>query len=246
MKFQLNVNGFEYEANYTEQEINNIYLPLLKEITKKSRAKKDGRYIIFLAAPPGTGKSTLSLVLEKLSKEDHNFENLQALSLDGFHHFNEYLQNNYINVNGKKQLLSKIKGSPETFDLESIKSNLKKLTTNQDAKWSIYDRQLHDPIRDILDINSQILLIEGNWLLLNEDGWRDLIQYADYSIFIKTSKKLLEKRLISRKMRGGYSQDDATQFYKSSDQKNIDRVLNNSMKSDLLLEMLDTNENIKV
>lgn len=245
MKVQLKVNGFEYEASYTEREVNDIYIPLLKEITEKSRENKDGRYVVFLAAPPGTGKSTLSLVLEKLARENESLEDLQALSLDGFHHFNEYLKGNYMEIGGKKQPLYKRKGAPETFDLESIKIYLKKLSENKEVKWPIYDRQLHNPVMDVIDINSKIILIEGNWLLLDEDGWRDIINFADYSIFIEARKESIKDRLISRKMRGGYSQEDAMNFYLTSDQLNVDRVLNNRLESDLLLEMLETNENIR-
>lgn len=245
MKVQLKVNGFEYEASYTEREVNDIYIPLLKEITEKSRENKDERYVVFLAAPPGTGKSTLSLVLEKLAREDESLENLQALSLDGFHHFNDYLKSNYMEIDGEKQLLYKRKGAPETFDLESIKVYLKKLSENKEVKWPIYDRQLHNPVMDVIDIDSKIILIEGNWLLLDEDGWRDISIFADYSIFIEARKESIKERLISRKMRGGYSQEDARNFYLTSDQLNVDRVLNNRLESDLLLEMLETNENIK-
>ncbi|WP_319370106.1 nucleoside/nucleotide kinase family protein [uncultured Ilyobacter sp.] len=243
MKVQLNVNGFEYEASYTDREVNNIYLPLLKDITKKSRENKGNRYIVFLAAPPGTGKSTLSLLLEKLSREDDNLENLQALSLDGFHHFNDYLKSNYMEIDGKKELLYRRKGAPETFDLENIKTYLKKLSENKKVKWPIYDRQLHNPVMDVIDINSKIILIEGNWLLLDEEGWRDIKEFADYSIFIEAKKETIKNRLISRKVRGGYSQEDAENFYLNSDGPNVDRVLNHRMESDLLLEMLETCEN---
>lgn len=244
MKVQLKVNGFEYEATYTEREVNDIYIPILKEITEKSR-NKDGRYVVFIAAPPGTGKSTLSLVLEKIAREDENLENLQALSLDGFHHFNEYLKSNYMEIDGKEQLLYSRKGAPETFDLESIKVYLEKLSENREVKWPIYDRQLHNPVMDAVEIDSKIILIEGNWLLLDEEGWRDIAGYADYSVFIEAKKESLKDRLISRKMRGGTSLEDATAFYEKSDGLNVDRVLSNRLKSDLLLEMLSTNENIK-
>lgn len=231
MKMQVKVNGFEYEIEYSDHMIETVIKPMINQWTI-IRKKSEHRCIVFLAAPPAVGKSTLAYAIERLSHDMKNVIPVQSLSLDGFHHKNEYL---------KKHNLSDIKGMPETFDLEAFKAKLKRLQY-ENLLWPEYDRTLHDVVEEGVKVESEIVLIEGNWLLLDEDGWRDLDQYCDYSIFIKADESLLKDRLINRKIRGGMSKEAATKFYFNSDRKNIYRVMNNQKKADLVLEMEPSGE----
>ena len=49
------------------------------------------RQIVFMAAPPAVGKTTLCEFLEYLSKQDQEFTDIQALGLDGFHYHSDYI-----------------------------------------------------------------------------------------------------------------------------------------------------------
>ena len=171
---------------------------------------------------------------------------IKHLSLDGFHHKNKYLKNNKIKKFGKEIYLSEIKGMAETFDLEKFQRYLDKLK-KEDIKWPIYDRKLHDVVEDQIHVKSEIVLIEGNWLLLDEPGWRELVNKCDYSIFISAKEEQLKERLINRKIKGGASPKEALNFYQSSDKKNVTRVMENRIDSDVVLKLKDSNqyENIK-
>lgn len=59
---------------------------------------------------------------------------------------------------------------------------------------------LHDPVEDAVYVDGDIVILEGNYLLLNEDGWRDLSKMADYTISIKADPEMLKKRLVERKI----------------------------------------------
>jgi len=203
MKMQVKVNGFEYEIEYSDHMIETVIKPMINQWTI-IRKKSEHRCIVFLAAPPAVGKSTLAYAIERLS---HDMKNV----------------------------------IPETFDLEAFKAKLKRLQY-ENLVWPEYDRTLHDVVEEGVIVESEIVLIEGNWLLLDEDGWRDLDQYCDYSIFIKADESLLKDRLINRKIRGGMSKEAATKFYFNSDRKNIYRVMNNQKKADLVLEMEPSGE----
>jgi len=65
-------------------------------------------------------------------------------------------------------------------------------------------------LQHALWVDGQIVLLEGNYLLLNEDGWCDLSTYADYTISITADEALLRSRLIGRKNqnRGGRGKSD--------------------------------------
>ncbi|MCM8710152.1 nucleoside/nucleotide kinase family protein [Clostridium sp. SYSU_GA19001] len=234
--FKVLVNSFEVNANYYEEDITNIFIPLLKRLTNMKK-RKNGRLLVYLAASPGVGKSTLAAFLEIISKNIENTMEIQSIGIDGFHYDQEYIKNHKIIIDEKEVPMIEVKGCPETFNLSKLKSKIKVLK-NESVNWPIYDRSLHDVVEDKILVTKDIVLIEGNWLLLNEDGWRELKDYCDYSIFIKADEAMLRDRLIQRKIKGGLSEEAATNFYEQSDSKNVKRVLNNSLNADLQLELL--------
>ena len=235
MKVNLNVSGFETEATFPNADVRRIHQPLIEKFTRLYHEKQE-RIVVFLCAPPGSGKSTLAAFWEHLSEQDENQEPLQVLPFDGFHYPNEILDSNTIERNGEIVPLRSIKGSYETFNLTELIDKLKQLKV-KDSKWPYYDRNLHDPVDDAITVEKEIVVIEGNWLLLNEPVWNGLHELADFTIFIDTDPKFLEERLVNRKIRGGTSPEDAQAFYQSSDSKNVDMVLNHSVKADLTLYM---------
>ena len=82
------------------------------------------------------------------------------------------------------------------------------------------------------------MLLEGNWLLLGSGGWQELREYADYTVFIEARQEDLKERLISRKVQGGKSRQEAENFYQQSDRVNVERVLNDSWPADETWQML--------
>ena len=51
--------------------------------------------------------------------------------------------------------------------------------------------------------------------------------------------QILRERLISRKIAGGLSREDAEAFYARTDSPNVERVLVNSRQANLILEMTE-------
>lgn len=87
-----------------------------------------------------------------------------------------------------------------TFDLERLKDKTEKMLSENNCGWPVYNRLLHDPGEDAVYVDGDIVILEGNYLLLNEDGWRDLSKMADYTISIKADPEMLKKRLVERKI----------------------------------------------
>ena len=142
--------------------------------------------------------------------------------MDGFHHTNAYLAAHRVLRDGVEIPLKSIKGAPETFDVAHLAA---KLTAAKEgaAPFPVYDRRIHDVVPDAIIADAPLLLVEGNWLLLDEEAWRDLRALADYRIRIDAPSALLKDRLIARKMQGGLSVEDATAFYETSDRRNVER-----------------------
>ena len=139
--------------------------------------------------------------------------------------------------------MSEVKGCPETFDVDKLKNKLAALR-EKDVAFPIYNRKIHDVVEDALQVNGKIILFEGNWLLLRDEKWRTLRQFADYTLMIKSDPSILKQRLIQRKMQGGLSLEAATSFYEKSDSYNVERTLNDSDSADETWLMLDDNDYI--
>lgn len=232
MNLAFNVNGLTVDAVYTESEVNALFLPLLKQL-KDLYAGKGSRVIVYLAAPPGTGKTTLTLFLKYLH-DQHDFPyTFQAISIDGFHHKRQYLMNTWISVDGEEMPLNSVKGSPESFDLAGLKQRIEELAEKETVEWPVYDRKLHDVSEEMVQVAADIVLVEGNYLLLNEPGWTELKDTADLTIFIEAAEETLKPRLVERKMMGGLPKDQAEAFYKQSDRRNVLRVLKHFSGSDI-------------
>ena len=88
-----------------------------------------------------------------------------------------------------------------------------------------------------------LFFLEGNYLLLDMDGWRELSQYADYTISVTADEDLLRDRLIARKEASGNTREKAVQFVDYSDMANARLCLEKTMKADLeLIINTDTEE----
>jgi len=233
--YQLNVNGHIINAQFDENNIQNIFIPLLQKWTHLQKEKKK-RILILLAAPPGCGKTTTSLFLEYLSHHVDGITPIQTIGMDGFHRYQDYLDVHYIERDHQKILMKEVKGCPETFDVDKFIQKIIE-TKEHDAFWPLYNRALHNPEENQVYIDAQIVLIEGNYLLLNEKPWCDIHQLFDDSLFIEAHPDELKKRLISRKMLGGIPYHQASNFYLQSDGVNVQRVLKHSLKANVHLYM---------
>ena len=217
----MTVNGLLQHIRYNADTVEHLFLPLLRRLTQMQRCA-GRRVIAFLAAPPATGKSTLLQFLEQLVREHADLTQMQALGMDGFHYPNRYLETHTILRDGVEIPLKSIKGAPETFDVPALAAKLR-AAKNGRTLFPVYDRRIHDVVPDALTVDAPILLIEGNWLLLDEEPWRALRALADDTVRIDADSALLRDRLIARKVQGGLSEAEATAFCEASDARNVER-----------------------
>lgn len=236
MKYSANINGIEVCAHYSEKTIRDLFVPLLENL-RAIHAEKQNRVLAMLAAPPGAGKSTLVSFLELLAKEIIPDRSFQGIGMDGFHRRQEYLLSHTVQVNGKEIPMVDIKGAPVTFDLEGLGKKIAELTEGSLCQWPRYDRLLHNPVEKAITINADIVLLEGNYLLLDLEGWRALSAYADYTISLFAEEELLRERLITRRIKTGVEKETAEKFVDFSDMANVRLCLEKTMAADLALEI---------
>ncbi len=232
--YKFNINGFGVEACYHQEDIDKLFKPIVEEILS---IKKSERVIVYIAGPPGSGKSTLAAYFAYLSAGQ-----IQAVGMDGFHYRQKYLDKTKIKINSNWQLLKEIKGSPETFDVKKLICFIKEIK-KENKYWPRYDRTLHDVVDEGEFISKKYVIIEGNYMLYNENNYKELHQHCDRSIFIKAKEEKIVERLIQRKIKGNYSYQDARDFVYNSDLKNIVKINENSIKADIVLNVKEDRYN---
>ena len=231
----MTVNGLPHHIRYNIDTVEGLFLPLLRRLTQMQR--RAGRWVIaFLAAPPATGKSSLLQFLEQLAREHADLTQMQALGMDGFHYPNAVLETHTTVRGGKEISLKSVKGAPETFDAAALAEKLVAAKVGA-VQFPVYDRRIHDVVADALTVDAPILFVEGNWLLLDEEPWRNLHALADYRIRIDAPSALLKDRLIARKVQGGLSEAEAAAFYETSDAPNVLRFAAHAGAADEIWRM---------
>ena len=187
---------------------------------------KKNRVLIAIAGPPGSGKSTVGELLTDLMNK--NLMKTSLVPMDGFHLDNETLE--------KSNLLER-KGAPETFDIDGFLSLIKELRSKNDIKVPLFDRSADKVIKDAQTISREqdYLVIEGNYLLLDREFWRDLSKYWDYKIFLTVEQAVLKSRLIERWLGENHTYSEAEARVLNNDLVNANLV--NSYKIEPTLEL---------
>lgn len=228
------MNGLEVHAQYTEENVREIFLPLLHRLSELQR-QKGRRILVMLAAPPGAGKSTLAGFLQKLAAEMPGLIPITVIGMDGFHRYQEDLLAHTAVRDGVEVSLVQIKGAPMTFRLDLLKERIRRVAAGEECGWPDYNRLLHNPTEDAITVKGDIVLLEGNYLLLDEDGWRDLSRFADYTIRIEAEEQMLKARLVARKAQSGTDLAAAVRFVEFSDLVNVRQCLEHTKQADLTL-----------
>jgi len=185
-----------------------------------------GRIVVAIAGAPGVGKSTFSQdICQQLNDQRDNI--CSILPMDGFH-----FDDGYLNHKGWKAR----KGAPHTFDVGGLLSIIKRLSLNAEDQISIplFDRanEISRAGAAIIPQSSQIILVEGNYLLLDEKPWSDLHSYFDLSIMLVADTGLLTLRLSKRWLDLGFSKSEAEKKLDDNDLINVKVVIENSIEAD--------------
>ncbi len=185
------------------------------------------RYFIALSGPPASGKSTISENLAKdLSAKGYHSSILQ---MDGFHYDDLILK--------EKKLLSK-KGAPETFDVMGLINFVSRLHKEDEVVIPIFDRslELSRSSAVIISKNTKVIIVEGNYVLLNSYPWSELHKFFNTTIMINCEKKILEKRLIERWKNFNLPKQEIDEKVYKNDLPNGVNVLKNSIGAEYILE----------
>ena len=180
------------------------------------------RRLVALAGPPGAGKSSLAAALvDDLRRQGLG---VALLAMDGFH-----LDDRVLAAQG---LLAR-KGAPETFDLAGFKACLRRLREEARIYVPVFERDQELAVAAAATIgpHDTLVIVEGNYLLFDAPGWRDLTPFWDASVFLNVSLEELQRRLQARWLRQGLSAAAARRKCQDNDLPNARQVLSRRTSS---------------
>ena len=183
------------------------------------------RYMVAVAGPPASGKSTTAEHLAEALRAKG--ESATVVPMDGFHYDNTILD---------RLGLRSRKGSPPTFDCAGFAALLKRLKSlENNVAIPVFDRsmELARAGAELIPAATKFLIIEGNYLLLNETPWRDLRPYFDLTVSIDVDRQTLENRLYTRWKQYGKSAQEARNWIEGNDLPNIRHVLEHNGEADI-------------
>lgn len=189
----------------------------------------EARRFIAIAGSPGSGKSTFAETLkQRLNAARPGLADI--LMMDGFH-FDDMV----LNARGHRAR----KGAPHTFDIDGFRVVLDRLRLDdgRDVAVPVFDRSIEIARAGgrILDASTRIILAEGNYLLLNEAGWRDLAPLFDLTVMIEAGEDVLVRRLTARWQGFDYDSAAIRTKMEDNDLPNMRLVLTTSRPADVIV-----------
>ena len=148
--------------------------------------------------------------------------------MDGFH-----LDNAILDARGRRFA----KGSPDTFDAAGFEAMLLRLKAGGEVIVPVFDRaiDLSRGSARVVPPEAQIILAEGNYLLLRDAPWDRLRGLWDLTVFLDVPMAELERRLIARWHHYGLSDADARRRAFDNDIPNARIVTERSVAADIVV-----------
>ncbi|HHS82155.1 MAG TPA: nucleoside/nucleotide kinase family protein [Devosia sp.] len=189
-----------------------------------------GRIIAGIAGPPGVGKSTLCAQLSELINQRLPSGSV-ILPMDGFHYDDRVLS--------QLGLLHR-KGAPETFDAGGFLATLKRVREQREESVAVpvFDRKLELSRAGgrLIRRHTPIVLVEGNYVLLDADPWRHTGPLLDVGVMLRAEEAELERRLRARWAGLGVGVAETEQRIRNNDMVNGSLVLQHSRQPDYMLD----------
>ncbi|WP_028045023.1 nucleoside/nucleotide kinase family protein [Cellulomonas sp. URHE0023] len=182
------------------------------------------RRIVGIVGAPGAGKSTLAAqVVDAVGTR------AVVVPMDGFH-----LAQTELERIGRADR----KGAPDTFDAAGYVALLRRLRTEPGTVYAPeYRRDLRNPVAGAIAVPSDVPLVvtEGNYLLLDGDGFAPVAGLLDESWFVALPDDIRLARLVARHEAFGKSPEAARAWSHGPDEANARLVAATAHRADVVV-----------
>lgn len=165
--------------------------------------------VLGIIGPPGSGKSTLAKDLSSALTIQHT-----VVPMDGFHYPQDTLR-----ALGRRERM----GASDTFDAAGLAELLTEVgRRDKDVVFPEFDRTIEEPVPGsiVVSPDDELIILEGNYLLVNDETWSSIGAFLDLSIYVDIPEDVRVARLIDRHVTFGKNPTDATEWVHRVDQAN--------------------------
>jgi len=197
-----------------------------------ARTATTSRFLLGITGAPGAGKSMLSHALA-LALTGAGTP-AAVVGLDGFHLVSEELE---------RLGRTERKGAPDTFDVHGYRVLLRRLREQSSDGPMIYAPRyqrgaVEESIGSAVPVAGQVqvVLTEGNYLLLPQEPWAAIADLLDETWFVSVRQDLRRERLLARHLANGKSMARALQFTDGSDATNAELIAAGAEHADVIID----------
>ncbi len=202
-----------------------------KEFARYVADLADGRsrILVGIVGAPGAGKSTLAAATAAALAPD-----AVVLPMDGYH-----LAQSRLVALGRRDRM----GAPDTFDLDAFVATLEAFSVSPERSVLApgFDRgtseepQFREAVVDALEVTPdiRIVLVEGNYLLHDRDGWERVAPLLDLTAYVEEDDELRRERLIARHIAFGKTPDAARAWVLGPDEANARLIAATASRAEL-------------
>jgi pantothenate kinase len=187
--------------------------------------RPDRRTLLGITGPPGAGKSTVAAALHESVRGP-----AALLPMDAFH-----LSQNELSALGRLNRM----GAPDTFDATGFVNLVERLRTRPDTRIAAptFDRDSESSIPHAIEITPEdrLVLVEGNYLLLDDTPWSSLRDLLDEVWYVDLDEPERLERLIARHVAYGKTPDAAREWSLGPDEANAQLITATREHADLII-----------
>ncbi|KNG81212.1 hypothetical protein ANOM_010335 [Aspergillus nomiae NRRL 13137] len=241
-----------------------VYAQVVESIYSRAVVHDKPRFLVAIAGAPGSGKTTLAKALtEHLNAMPANVRRQTVcVPMDGFHLSRAELDQL---PNWEEAYVRR--GAPWTFDVAGFIAFVQKLRQWAEKDTSpcynhttpppspsakilyapSFDHEKKDPVTDGISItpDTSILILEGNYLLLDEPQWRDVASMVDYRIFVDADLQVARERVAKRHVQAGIEPtlEDGFRRVDQNDFLNAQTISEKRLPADLVINGTPEDQN---